>query len=814
MGYGVFRRPPHLNQAAPRQHPARVVATLTQRDTWVWVGFPTPISAPSGQEEFAVLVRRTATGAVDPQVRIELWENGVFRATALANTTVSSTTGVVVRGVWDASSLTTADGSNVECYVYGTTSSDGARVEIGAIEWNDTPTAGGTPHSRTPSDSVSVTDSAQRTATYQRSVSDTAAVADSAQRTVTYSRSVADSVAVADSAARTAGYQRPVSDSASVADTANRSQGYGRSVSDSAAVADNANRTAAYTRSVSDSVAVADSAQRSQGYGRTQSDSASVTDSAQRSTTTLRSVSDSISVADARQVLVGELRNISDSASVADSAQRVATYQRTVSDSVAVADSAVDSQGYGRTVSDSVAVADSATPNLSQIENRTPSDSVAVADSAQRTATYARSVSDSASLADAAVDSQGYGRSVSDSASVADSAAKTQGHIRGVSDSVSVADSVHRFLTHSELLVSFPTPASPPSAQEEFAIQVRRTAIGATNPTVRIELWENGTFRATALADTAVTSTTGQVLRGAWSASSLTVADGSGVECYIYTTASANGAQVEIGAVEWNDTVAGGNEFSRTPSDSVSVADNVSRTVTYVRNVGPIMPGDTREIAYFGSLTIDELMKLESVALTDSRNAQITGGQNFSRTPSDSVSVADTRSLARGLSVTETLTITDATSRPTTYLRGASDTAGVTDSRSVFVGQLRTISDAVVVADARTRLASYIRAAQDSLVVNDSATRVVAYLRLRSEPSLSVADALLTDLAESIQRSRADSIAVSDLVAPTLIPLVVSTQRGVTVLAIPSATLEIVINPDALTGVLSVPEAELELVGG
>lgn len=139
MSFGIFRPEPWrlLRLQRPAQPPALGVFTL--KDTWLWVSFPTPASAPSGTEEFAVQVRRTGAGGTDPTVRIELWEGGTYRATALGNTTVSSTTGTVVRGTWNASSLVTTDGSAVEAYIYGTTSADGNRVEIGAVEWNDTP---------------------------------------------------------------------------------------------------------------------------------------------------------------------------------------------------------------------------------------------------------------------------------------------------------------------------------------------------------------------------------------------------------------------------------------------------------------------------------------------------------------------------------------------------------------------------------------------------------------------------------------------------------------------------------------------------
>jgi hypothetical protein len=137
MSYGVYR--PDPRSLYPRNRHPGLQGVLTQRDTWLWVSFPTPSSAPGPAEEFVVQVRRTATGATDPTARVELWENGVFRATALSDTAVTSTTSQILTAPWSAASLSDSDGSEVEAYIYGTTSADGARVEIGAVEWNATP---------------------------------------------------------------------------------------------------------------------------------------------------------------------------------------------------------------------------------------------------------------------------------------------------------------------------------------------------------------------------------------------------------------------------------------------------------------------------------------------------------------------------------------------------------------------------------------------------------------------------------------------------------------------------------------------------
>lgn len=109
--------------------------------------------------------------------------------------------------------------------------------------------------------------------------------------------------------------------------------------------------------------------------------------------------------------------------------------------------------------------------------------------------------------------------------------------------------------------VSFPTPTGNPTqgaGLQQFKIWVRKSPGQTGTPTVRIELYENGVLLATPLADTNVTSGTGQLFSGTWNANLLSNPDGSGVECRIYGTKTGGAlgarATVEVGAVEWNVT--------------------------------------------------------------------------------------------------------------------------------------------------------------------------------------------------------------------------------------------------------------------
>lgn len=107
-------------------------------DTVCRVSFPTPTGNPTvgaDLQGFKIWVRQQPSTAKIPQVRIDLYENGAFVATIMALTDVTSDTGQLFSATWNANLLGTADGSLVECYIFGDASPQNT-VEVGAVEWN------------------------------------------------------------------------------------------------------------------------------------------------------------------------------------------------------------------------------------------------------------------------------------------------------------------------------------------------------------------------------------------------------------------------------------------------------------------------------------------------------------------------------------------------------------------------------------------------------------------------------------------------------------------------------------------------------
>lgn len=122
---------------------AWLTAPGNNNNTDVRVSMPTPTGVPNtgaGLQSIRVLVRKT-NHSTDPSAVVELFETGggSALATVVASTSVGSTSGVVLSGTFDASLLSTADGSAVEVRVSGTTGGGNpgnrASLEVGAIEW-------------------------------------------------------------------------------------------------------------------------------------------------------------------------------------------------------------------------------------------------------------------------------------------------------------------------------------------------------------------------------------------------------------------------------------------------------------------------------------------------------------------------------------------------------------------------------------------------------------------------------------------------------------------------------------------------------
>lgn len=95
-----------------------------------------PLKVGAGLQEFRVRVRKVGTATSHPSCKVELYEAGGTTplATPISSTSVSSTTGVVLSGTWNANLLADISGAQVEAAIVGIGITDGS-VEPDGFKW-------------------------------------------------------------------------------------------------------------------------------------------------------------------------------------------------------------------------------------------------------------------------------------------------------------------------------------------------------------------------------------------------------------------------------------------------------------------------------------------------------------------------------------------------------------------------------------------------------------------------------------------------------------------------------------------------------
>ena len=111
------------------------------------VSFATPTGNPTvgaALQEFKVWARTDqGSGSNNVDYSFEVWEFGVQRVVLATGTLTAGDTGTLITGTWNASVLSSANGSAVECALIQTSGGSGnpsmrRGLEIGAVEWNVT----------------------------------------------------------------------------------------------------------------------------------------------------------------------------------------------------------------------------------------------------------------------------------------------------------------------------------------------------------------------------------------------------------------------------------------------------------------------------------------------------------------------------------------------------------------------------------------------------------------------------------------------------------------------------------------------------
>lgn len=147
---------------------------------------------------------------------------------------------------------------------------------------------------------------------------------------------------------------------------------------------------------------------------------------------------------------------------------------------------------------------------------------------------------------------------------------------------------------NTNVRVSFPTPSG--SLDTTTDIQTVRVLVRKTNhsqaPFATLFLYENGSQVKTLQAQTGITSTTGEIMSGTFSASEIT--NPANVEVYIDGVVGGgspgNRASLEVGAIEWNAEVVAGGGSTNANAENAALTVSANNTTTEIDASGQNSP--------------------------------------------------------------------------------------------------------------------------------------------------------------------------------------------------------------------------------
>lgn len=146
-------------------------------------------------------------------------------------------------------------------------------------------------------------------------------------------------------------------------------------------------------------------------------------------------------------------------------------------------------------------------------------------------------------------------------------------------------------------------------------------------------------------------------------------------------------------------------------------------------------------------------------------------GTNFTRNVDDTLSLADSTTVSRGIKLApaDTLSLADSVADVEGWRRLPADTLSLADSLARMMGFARAVSDSVTASDGLTRAVGFVRSFGDSVTLSDAITPLIVIVRQVAD-SLSLADAL--SLALGRTRTVDDTLSLADAVDVDLIPVV------------------------------------------
>lgn len=352
---------------------------------------------------------------------------------------------------------------------------------------------------------------------------------------------------------------------------------------------------------------------------------------------------------------------------------------------------------------------------------------------------------------------------------------------------------------------SFATPSGTPNTGadlQEFRLWIRRTANSTREPSVTIELYENGSLVTTITSNAAVVSSSGEIHSATWDATNLSNSDGSGVEVRVAGASTGGPANqrntVEVGAIEWNADVAGSTTAQESVTDGADLGDTADESIVATESVTDgVSLGDS------GTAAIEFSIDGDGVTLGDSASDVLSTATQESVT--DGVSVGDfvsesvvaTESTEEGVDLGDTaddsVTVRESVTDGVTVGDSASSQSSAVVSESVFDGvdvgdavgenivATESVTDGVTVGDSQSNTAAGVSSegVSDGVDVGDSVTDS-AVVRVSVTDGVSLGDNASSETAGISTESVEDGVSVGDSVSVNVVSGPQTVQVSVT----------------------------------
>ncbi|NDB89348.1 MAG: hypothetical protein EB166_00710 [Thaumarchaeota archaeon] len=221
---------------------------------------------------------------------------------------------------------------------------------------------------RTPDDTLAMSDSVSASSTKLVTLSDTLNINDTMSALRSTSASFTDALAITDSVTASKSKSTSASDTLALTDAISASHSATKSASDSLSISDTITTAHSATKSVSDTMSLIDTITTSHSVVRSVSDTLAINDTISVTKSKLVSLSDTLSITDTIRAARAAVKSVSDTLSITDTISIIQAKLVSLSDSLSITHSTSTTKEEGATLGPTVVVARIIAPNKIVVE--------------------------------------------------------------------------------------------------------------------------------------------------------------------------------------------------------------------------------------------------------------------------------------------------------------------------------------------------------------------------------------------------------------------------------------------------------------